>query len=279
MNKMSKLYIFITLLLSWLLTFVLYSLGKLVAYIPVIMLVPIIVALVVRVSFQGFSKSIYRNPEAKGLKAFLKALIFSIAFPIIAVSACALLGSIIYGQDINNEFIVGLFNYKYMPLFIIMSILPPSVFFSLGEEYGWRAFLLPELCKTHSKVAASTIVGVVWALYHFPVMILLNVGNVGIMQAILMALVQGIAAFVFSYIFSYCYFLSNRVLPTVVMHGFWNIYNPYVLGSVYLGTKGSVLHEGPVLMTNGEGVFGILFGGITAIVLIMLMKNKSIRKI
>jgi len=41
----------------------------------------------------------------------------------------------------------------------------------LGEEIGWRGFLLPQLCKVTSFAKASTLVGVVWILVHFPIFI------------------------------------------------------------------------------------------------------------
>lgn len=40
---------------------------------------------------------------------------------------------------------------------------------SLGEEIGWRGFLLPRLLKRHSALAASLILGLGWALWHAPV--------------------------------------------------------------------------------------------------------------
>lgn len=40
---------------------------------------------------------------------------------------------------------------------------------SLGEEIGWRGFLLPRLLRTHSPFAASVMLGVVWALWHAPI--------------------------------------------------------------------------------------------------------------
>jgi membrane protease YdiL (CAAX protease family) len=39
----------------------------------------------------------------------------------------------------------------------------------LGEELGWRGFLLPELLKRRSPLAASLFLGLIWALWHLPV--------------------------------------------------------------------------------------------------------------
>jgi membrane protease YdiL (CAAX protease family) len=42
---------------------------------------------------------------------------------------------------------------------------------ALGEEIGWRGFLVPELSKTFSFTATSLISGVVWAAWHAPILV------------------------------------------------------------------------------------------------------------
>jgi membrane protease YdiL (CAAX protease family) len=46
-----------------------------------------------------------------------------------------------------------------------------SVSSALGEEIGWRGFLVPELSKTTSFTATSLISGIVWSLWHYPILI------------------------------------------------------------------------------------------------------------
>ncbi len=41
----------------------------------------------------------------------------------------------------------------------------------LGEEIGWRGFLVPELAKRKSFTATALISGVIWALWHYPILL------------------------------------------------------------------------------------------------------------
>lgn len=46
------------------------------------------------------------------------------------------------------------------------------VFFpAFGEEFGWRGYLMPKLCKVMSKPAAVVVGGVIWGLWHAPLTI------------------------------------------------------------------------------------------------------------
>lgn len=46
-----------------------------------------------------------------------------------------------------------------------------SISHALGEEIGWRGFLVPELSRTTSFTATAFISGIVWSLWHYPVLI------------------------------------------------------------------------------------------------------------
>ena len=47
-----------------------------------------------------------------------------------------------------------------------------NMFFGIGEEAGWRGFLYHELNKRFGKVKTWLIGGAVWAVFHFPAMLL-----------------------------------------------------------------------------------------------------------
>lgn len=42
------------------------------------------------------------------------------------------------------------------------------VLIAIGEEYGWRGYLLPRLMKKLNVFHSSIILGLIWGLWHFP---------------------------------------------------------------------------------------------------------------
>lgn len=52
--------------------------------------------------------------------------------------------------------------------YISLLMLPPSMITALGEEIGWRGFLIPELNGWIGARGACVFSGVVWALWHMP---------------------------------------------------------------------------------------------------------------
>jgi uncharacterized protein len=42
---------------------------------------------------------------------------------------------------------------------------------TLGEEIGWRGFLVPELAKRFSFTATTVLAGAIWALWHVPIIV------------------------------------------------------------------------------------------------------------
>jgi len=90
----------------------------------------------------------------------------------------------------------------------------------LGEELAWRGYALPRLLARHTALAASLILGVVWALWHLP---LLWTAGIQDQQLPLWLLLLDVPAK--SVLFTWV-FLRTRgsVLIAVLLHGSTNLF-------------------------------------------------------
>ena len=77
----------------------------------------------------------------------------------------------------------------------------------LGEEPGWRGFATPRLLAGHSALTGSLILGVIWAIWHFPLGL---VGDLSLYSTINVIL-AGI-------VFTWLYQNTGSVLLAILMH-------------------------------------------------------------
>jgi membrane protease YdiL (CAAX protease family) len=235
-------------------------------YIPLLaaMFIPGIFALI-------FKRIQYKNVKARYLfsikKPNKKSLLFGILYPIVFAFFCAAIALVMN---------IGSIDYDKIPdlkgvINIIISIVG-NMIIVLGEEYGWRGYLLPELTKTKGKIKATAIVGIIWAFYHIPAIYLLA-RIAGVSNPLLVCIIQAGVAFVFSFSFSYCYYLSQSLIPVILMHAAWNEINNTILGNI-TGKNTGVL-QGNLLYINGEGVIGLALGTILVCWFIRQFKKEN----
>lgn len=136
-------------------------------------------------------------------------------------------------------------------------LLSPFVNFlnCFGEEWGWRGYLLPKLLNRFKTTAALLVGGVIWGLWHTPLIIMghnYGVGYrgfpyLGIFAMCIFCIVIGI-------ILSYVTIKTGSCIPAVMGHGtinglasagmlFTSLENPY---NVFLGPM-------PVGLVGGAG--------------------------
>ncbi|MCC5815217.1 MAG: CPBP family intramembrane metalloprotease [Leptospira sp.] len=101
----------------------------------------------------------------------------------------------------------------------------------LGEEGGWRGFLLPQYLQKHSLIIATLYVGLVWTVWHFPYWFFLTNGlfpddpN----RAYLMFFSLAWVIFPMSLIMGWLYTKSKgSLIPAVLFHFFWNFSNEFI---------------------------------------------------
>jgi membrane protease YdiL (CAAX protease family) len=104
-----------------------------------------------------------------------------------------------------------------------LGLILPGIF-ATGEEVGWRGFLVPELYKHYNFTKTSLISGVIWAVYHFPLLIFLYAPNRDISPWPLMvfAIIAGVSL---SLIMAWLRIKSGSVWTAVLFHAALNSYN------------------------------------------------------
>ena len=93
---------------------------------------------------------------------------------------------------------------------------------AFGEELGWRGFLFPELQRMSSFTTASLIVGVVWALYHLPVILFSDYNSAA--PIAFQVVVFFISAIAYTFVNNWLRARSGSVWPAVVLHASHNIF-------------------------------------------------------
>ena len=125
-----------------------------------------------------------------------------------------------------------------LPLFVVMEVL------TNGEEIGWRGFALPRLQARHSALVASLVIGVVWAVWHYPKF--LNAGNSAHDYPFWLFLLDIVAkSIIFTWVFNST---GGSLLSVTLLHASMNTsvlflpVLPAVTGDTKVLVTGIVLH-------------------------------------
>ncbi len=146
------------------------------AYIRLLMWCPAAAALLTLRSTGGDLASIgWRWPSAQWVA-------LSCLIPVLYLTATYAVGWMMGGGTFFNEAFVRTTRTSFAwqrlpvwsvaPLFVIVAGSSRLVADAapLGEEIGWRGFLVPALVERHGFVVTSLVSGLLWGLWHFPLM-------------------------------------------------------------------------------------------------------------
>ncbi len=123
------------------------------------------------------------------VKPKLRWILYSLVITYSIIGACVGILLLEYG---SASFIYSAFNFAAAKFLIVFKGVPTSLailvligvtviagltinaFFALGEEIGWRGFLYMLLYNRLGYVATSLLIGLIWGLWHAPLIALLN---------------------------------------------------------------------------------------------------------
>lgn len=97
-----------------------------------------------------------------------------------------------------------------------------SCFSALGEELGWRGFLVPQLAKVTSSTRVALISGAIWALWHYPIILFAGYHGAGPLWYSVMCftvMVLGI-----SFLFAWMRLKSGSVWTGMLLHASHNLF-------------------------------------------------------
>lgn len=164
-----------------------------------------------------------------GIRWWLFALFFMVVPSVAALYLYRLLG----GPAVDWSGLEPL--YKIVPMFIFLTIAA-----GIGEEFGWRGFLLPRLQTRHSALVSGLIIGVAWATWHVPMFFIEGTGQYehGLAGGLLPAIL-GYAVFVIVQSVQFTWLFNNTkgsVLLAAVFHGASNAWAGYLgMGNIPFG--------------------------------------------
>jgi membrane protease YdiL (CAAX protease family) len=97
--------------------------------------------------------------------------------------------------------------------------LVPMLFVSIGEEFGWRGYLEPNLWSVNQRTVLNHVfVGVIWGFWHFPLLLFAPSSETSPVQLLLVVL--GCVAL--AIIYGQMRLRSGSVWPCVILHAVSN---------------------------------------------------------
>ncbi len=131
----------------------------------------------------------------------------------------------------------------------------------LGEEPGWRGFALPRLQERHGPLLGTTILGVLWSLWHFP-LFWVGIWNTPTIANMVMFVVAITAlTIIMGWVFNH---VAGSLLITILMHASFNTFANKIAAPIF-----------PTQLLSELGLLPLVIGfTATAVVLIAVTRGR-----
>lgn len=178
-------------------------------------------------------------------KVGLQWYIIAVIIPIII-----LIMRMVFSGIISDTSLVSI-NLSKMNL--ILSILPGVLIGAIGEEIGWRGFLLPVLQSRMNALKSSLVLGVLWGLFHFPIVI-----GYGIDIFLVFMVYVTLLSIVITWLYNNS---KGSVIITILFHAVINVFTMTIFYSdinmnLYLAQMiTALIIAGIILVTYGTKTF------------------------
>lgn len=153
----------------------------------------------------------------------------------------------------------GKYNGQFPPDFpvFLVTILFSGILSALLEEVAWRGFLVPKMIKLTNFTSTALITGLIWAVWHYPLIIFTNVrlGNTPLLYSLVCFTIFTVGV---SFATAWLRLKSGSVWTAALLHGSHNAF---------------MLHVFNTLTTDSGGTWLLLgeYGAVTAAMGLLLV--------
>lgn len=245
------------------------------------MLIPAFASVITRIiTKEGFKKMMLR-PYFRGNIKWYSIAYF--APPFIAYFG-ALVYFLIYRSDFSplesvcakQEQVLSLHEYVKMlsaliPLAIIVNPVM-GILQCFGEELGWRGYLLPKIGEYLSPLKASVVTGVIWGLWHAPIIAMGY--NYGPDHPIAGILAMTVFCTVLGIISGFLTYKVRSIWPAVLFHASINGMDTWSASTLFMSHTSNPF-IGPDLLGIIGGM-GFIIWAVVPIVIMRKWKNNTL---
>jgi uncharacterized protein len=146
----------------------------------------------------------------------------ALLLPVAISGGAALLNVVVLGASAPSPAELGAWS-GLVPTFFLLLLVP-----GIGgawEEPGWRGYALPKLQGGHSALLASLILGVVWAFWHLPLMV---IGQIHLSDPVFIVAWTVVLTWVFNN-------TNGSVLIAMLMHNMHNVISGGYFSAMFSG--------------------------------------------
>lgn len=119
-----------------------------------------------------------------------------------------------------------------------------------GEEIGWRGFFIWELKKVLPFGGVGLVSGLIWAFWHWPIVIYYGGGNPAVQMAAFTVMITAM-----SFIMAYFTFRSGSLWPAILFHAAHNVYFDKIFDPLTIEGDNTALWSGE---------YGLMMPAVTA---------------
>jgi uncharacterized protein len=228
------------------------------------LLTPVLSVLVITVfgTRRGHRKALWRGIglQRSGSRSWPAALVIPMVLPALAYGAAVMVGVASFRHPVH-----GLGPWMSAGLNLVIAMVLGTVLI-LGEEIGWRGFLLPRMQTLVSKRRAALATGLLHGLFHLPIILLTTTYDAEGKRYIVAPIVVVTIAFA-GVFYAWLRDRSNSIWPVAIAHNAANTMFDLGAAAVVTGT--------PLALAYTAGESGIATLVVVAGLAVLLLTRAS----